>query len=591
VPRTEKVWHLLPVDPARADQLAARAKVSTVVAQLLLNRGISAPECARRFLDSPLAGLYPPTMLPGVPEAAERIVRALAEKRRICVYGDYDVDGVTGTSILLGLLTRLSPEVEFHTPLRLTDGYGLNSERLRELSRSGVSLVITVDCGIASIAEAEVARELGLELIVTDHHEMKVGLDGPLLPIAATLVHPRLPGSNYPFGDLSGAGVALKLAWAIAQRISGSDRVTDEYRELLLDAVGLAALGLVADVVPLRDENRIVVRHGLARIRSRPSIGLRALLECAGVQVDAAITAEDVAYKLAPRLNAAGRLGCARMAIDLLTTPSPSRAADLARYLETQNAQRQGLERRITQQAKELVERDFANDPAIVIGGPGWHAGVVGIVASRLVDHFGKPALVIAVQPGESVVTGSGRSVPGFALHAALRACDELLEGHGGHAAAAGFKVRADRIDAFRNRFNAYVVNHFPSGTPAPRLVLDAEVPLSAITLGLMKELDKLEPYGAGNPKPKFLATGLQVEGPRPIGSGEVRKHMDFRVRQNDTAIRCVAWNMADRMDELMSAGGDCCLAFTPRINEWQGHRRIELHVVDLKPGKTVELG
>jgi single-stranded-DNA-specific exonuclease len=237
------------------------------------------------------------------------------------------------------------------------------------------------------------------------------------------------------------------------------------------------------------------------------------------------------------------------------------------------------------------VEQDFAKDPAVVIGGTGWHAGVVGIVAGRLVDHFGKPALVVAVQPGEEVATGSGRSIPGFALHSALRACDELLEGHGGHAAAAGFKVRPERIPAFRNRFNAYVANHFPGGTPAPRLVLDAEVPLSALTFGLMKDLDKLEPYGAGNPKPRFLASGLKAEAPRLIGSGDVKKHMDFRARQGDTTIRCVAWNMADRMEELMSAGGDCCLAFTPRVNEWNGHRRIELQVIDLRPGKTVPLG
>jgi single-stranded-DNA-specific exonuclease len=459
------------------------------------------------------------------------------------------------------------------------------------MARAGVSLVMSVDCGIASIAEAELARELGLELIVTDHHEMKVGLDGPLLPAAASIVHPRLPGWQYPFGDLSGAGVALKLAWAVAQIACGSEKVSDALRELLLDCVGLAALGLVADVVPLNDENRIFVKHGLERIRTKPSVGLRALLECAGVAADCAITAEDVGFRLAPRLNAAGRLGCARLAIELLTTNTAPKARELAQYLETQNSQRQAIERRLTQQAREVVERDFANEAAIVVGGHGWHAGVVGIVASRLVDHFGKPALVIAIPPGGAAASGSGRSIPGFPLHAALRACDELLEGHGGHAAAAGFKVMPERIDALRNRFNAYVAGHFPGGTPCPRLVLDAEVPLAALTHGLMKDLDRLEPYGAANPRPKFLASGLKVESPRLIGKEEVKKHLDFRVRQGGTSIRCVAWNMADRMEELLSAGGDCCLAFTPRINEWNGNRRIELQVIDLKPGKCVELG
>jgi len=591
VARTEKVWHLLSSDSTATNRLAAAVRVSPVVAQLLLNREISDPIAARRFLDCPLNGLHSPQTLPGVTEAAERIAKAIIDKRKICIYGDYDVDGVTGTSILLRLLNKLGADVQFHTPLRLSEGYGLNSEKLRELVRSEVSLVVSVDCGIASLAEAEVAKELGLELIVTDHHEMKTGLDGPLLPIAATLVHPRLPGSTYPFGDLSGAGVAFKLAWAVAQRASGSDRVAPDLRELLLDAVGMAALGLVADVVPLRDENRILVRHGLERIRTHPSVGLKALLAAAGVKPEDTITSEDVGFRLAPRLNAAGRLGCALLAVQLLTTNSVSTAADLAKVLEGQNSDRQARERKYTQQAKELVDRDHAKDPAVVVSSLDWHAGVVGIVASRLVDHYGKPALVIAATAGEEVATGSGRSIPGFALHTALQACDELLEGHGGHAMAAGFKVRIDRIAAFRNRFHAYVANHFPGGAPAPRLILDAEVPLSALTFSLLKDLDKLEPYGAGNPKPKFLASGLKAEGARLIGTGEVQKHMDFRVRQGETTMRCVAWNMADRLEELTSGNGDCCIAFTPRINEWKGNRKIELQIIDLKPGKTATLG
>ena len=589
--RAEKHWHLLPNDPTATNRLAAALRVSPVVAQLLLNRGVHDPAEARRFLESPLAGLHPPLALPGVPEAAERIVRAVVDKRRICVYGDYDVDGVTGTTILLRVLGKLGADVQFHVPLRLSEGYGLNSEKLRELKQLGVSLVISVDCGIASLAEAQVAREIDLELIVTDHHEMKMGVDGPLLPDAAVVVHPRIPcATPYPFGDLSGAGVAFKLAWAVAQRAAGSEKVPTEMRAVLLDAVGLAALGLVADVVPLRDENRIFVRHGLERIRTHPSLGLKALLEASGVKPDQALTAEDVGFKLAPRLNAAGRLGCASLAVEMLMTTSPTKAAEAARFLEGQNGERQARERKYTQQAKELVERDFASDAAVVVASADWHPGVVGIVASRLVEHFGKPALVIAIPPNESVATGSGRSVPGFALHTALLACDSLLEGHGGHSAAAGFKVRPERIAAFRDRFNAHVMGHFPGGAPAPRLTLDAEVPLSALTHGLMRDLDKLEPYGAGNPKPKFLASGLKAEAARLIGTGEVQRHMDFRVRQGDTSIRCVAWGMAERLEELMSAGGDCCLAFTPKINEWRGYRNIELHVVDLKPGTTAEL-
>jgi len=594
VARTEKVWHLLPNDPTTINRLAAMAKVSPVVAQLLVNREITDPVAARRFLDCPLSGLHPPLTLTGVAEAAERVAGAIAAKRKICVYGDYDVDGVTGTAIMIRLLGKLGADVIYHTPDRISEGYGLHSARLRDLAQSGVSLVISVDCGIASVVEADEAKALGLELIITDHHEMKVGLDGPMLPDAAVIVHPRLPGGTYPFGDLCGAGVALKLAWAIGQRCCGSDRVPPQIRELLLDAVGLAALGLVADVVPLRDENRIFVKHGLERIRTNPSIGLRALMDAAGIKPDSTVTSEDVGFKLAPRLNAAGRLGCARLSVELLTTNSPSVARTAAEFLEGQNSQRQAMERKYTQQAKEMVDRDHANDAGVVVGSPEWKAGVVGIVASRLVDHYGKPALVIAMPENhdkDAMATGSGRSIPGFPLHIALRALDELLEGHGGHAAAAGFKIRPERIPAFRDRFNAYVSRHFPGGTPIPRLILDAEVPLSALTFGLFKDLDKLEPYGAGNPKPRFLAAGLKAEGARLIGTGETKKHLDFRVRQGDTSLRCVAWNMSDRLEELMSAGGDCCLAFTPKINEWNGSRKIELQVADFKPGKTVPLG
>ena len=331
--------------------------------------------------------------------------------------------------------------------------------------------------------------------------------------------------------------------------------------------------------------------YGNARCGETDRAAATALLEASGVKPDQVLTSEDVGFKLAPRLNAAGRLGCASLAVELLTTTSASKAAELARVLEGQNGERQARERKYTAHAKDLVEAQFANDPAIVVASDEWHPGVVGIVASRLVDHFGKPALVIAVPPNEQIATGSGRSVPDFALHAALLACDSLLEGHGGHAAAAGFKVRLERIEALRDRFNAYVANHFPGGAPAPRLTLDAEVPLSAITHGLLRDLDKLEPYGAGNARPKFLAAGLKAEAPRLIGSGEVQRHMDFRVRQGETTLRCVAWGMADRMEELMSAGGECCLAFTPKVNEWNGYKKIELQVIDLKPGATAELG
>ncbi len=387
-----KTWRLLPHDRTAVEKLASALGMAPVVAQLLLNRGIAEPAAARRFLDAPLSALYAPDLLPGVPEAAEKILDAVRAGRRICVYGDYDVDGCTGAAILLQCLRLTGAKPELYVPHRLEEGYGLNCEALRQLAADGVSLVVTVDCGIASVAEAEEARRLGLELIVTDHHAMR-----EVLPAAAVLVHPKLPGTDYPFRALCGSAVAFKLAWALAQRACGNAKVSPRYRAFLLDAVALAGMGVVADVVPLHDENRILVRHGLKQLRQTSLPGLQALCAAAGLE-RGEIRASDVGFRLAPRLNAAGRLGCARLVVDLLTTPQPEKALDLARYLEDQNSQRQTLERRMVHEARERIETEGRqDDPALVLARPGWHAGVIGIVAGRLAELYGKPALMIAL--------------------------------------------------------------------------------------------------------------------------------------------------------------------------------------------------
>jgi single-stranded-DNA-specific exonuclease len=587
LPAVTNIWRLPPHDGSAIERLAGALGVAPIVAQLLLNRGVRTPEDGKRFLTAPLSGLHAPALLPGVPDAVERLARAVAEKRRICVYGDYDVDGVTGTAILWGLLHQLEVPVEFYVPHRLEEGYGLNAEALRSLAAKGVQVVVTVDCGICSVAEADEARRLGLELIVTDHHEMK-----ETLPAADVLVHPRLPGTDYPFDGLSGAGVAFKLAWALAMKVSGGEKVTPSLREFLLDAVALATLGLVADVVPLHDENRILVRAGLNRLREQPPPGLRALIESAGLAASPELRAEDIAFRLAPRMNAAGRLGYAGLVVEMLTTANATRAKEIAQHLENENGARQTLERRMVAQAKEMLEgADLAALPAAVLHHPEWHAGVIGIVAGRLAEYLGRPVLVIAAKEGQPVAAGSGRSVPGFELHKALKACEADLLGHGGHAMAAGFKIQPPRIAAFRERFCAYAAANFPRGVPpAPQLDLDAEAPLSMLTLGLLKDVARLEPYGAQNPKPRFLTGGLEIVGePRKIGGGE--RHLSFRVRQGPTSLRAVAFGMGDRVEELMSAGGRCCLAYTPVVNEWNGYRSVELHIADFQPGPDAKLG
>jgi single-stranded-DNA-specific exonuclease len=580
-----KAWQLLPHDPPAVERLARTLPVSPIVAQLLLNRNLGEPDTARRFLTAALSGLHEPELLPGVCEAAERLYAAVRDGRRICVYGDYDVDGVTATAILLRVLRLLGAAVEFYVPHRLEEGYGLSTEALSRLADSGVHVVVTVDCGIASCAEADAARARDLELIITDHHEPR-----ECLPDAAVLVHPRLGGGVYPFGGLSGSGVALKVAWALCKRVCAADKVTAPFRECLLDCVALAAVGTIADVVPLTDENRILVRHGLVRLHQHPDPGLKALLQSAGLDEKSALLAADVGYALAPRLNAAGRLGSARLAVELLTTMADQRAVELARFLEGQNKQRQLLERRMLMEAGAMIQEDGHGDrPALVLASTTWHAGLIGIVAGRLAETYGRPVLMIALHEDGEHGQGSARSVPGFLLHEALTECSDHLLSHGGHAAAAGFRLEARKVDDLRGHFCAVADRHFPAGLPAQPLVIDAEIPLAALTSGLVTALGQLEPFGSGNSQPVLLAGALQVVGSaRRVGAGE--RHLSFRVRQQGKELRAIAFGMADRLDELMSAQGHCCLVFTPKFNEWQGRRSVELEVRDFQAGPFAEL-
>jgi single-stranded-DNA-specific exonuclease len=585
LPAVSKVWHLLSQDAATVERMTRELRIPTTIAQLLINRGISTPAEGRRFIDAPLNGLHLPQALPGVPEAVDRIYDAVQKKTRICIYGDYDVDGTTGTSILYGLLQRLGANVEFYIPLRLEEGYGVNLNAIRELAASGVKVLITVDCGISSLIEADEAKSLGIDFIVTDHHEMK-----DRLPDAVVCVHPRLPGTAYPFGGLSGAGVAYKLAWALAVRHCGSDKVTENLRNYLLDALCLATLGLIADIVPLLDENRILVRAGLNRINKLPPLGVKSLIDTCQLNEGAAVRSEEVGFRIGPRINAAGRLGCARLVVEMFTTSNAVRAKEIAEFLDRQNSERQFIERKITAQAIEMLDAtDLSGVSAVVLMGPDWHPGVIGIVSSRVMEHTGKPAIVFSMKEGSDLATGSGRSINGFPLNEALQACDDLLEGHGGHAKAAGAKIHPKNLDAFRERFNALAAERFAGGPPPkPRLNIDAEVPLNALTTGFVKDLRILEPYGEDNRRPLFLAGGLQVVGdPKTMGKDGI--HMQFRVKQTGTSLRAVAFGKADRMDELMSQQGNVCLAFVPKINEWNGYTNVELEVVDFQPGSVAE--
>ncbi len=582
-----KTWRLAPQNPAAAQQLSFEANISPVVAQLLVNRGVTSGKAARSFLSPRLADLTAPEALPGLAGAVEVLAKAIKAQKLITIYGDYDVDGTTGTAILVSFLRALGVPAEFEIPNRQTNGYGLSVAAVERLARAGRQVVVTVDCGITASVPAKRARELGVTLVVTDHHEPQGDL-----PECEAVAHPRLPGHE-PFANpnLSGAGVAFMLAWELAKRLTGRDRVGAELQEVLLGATALAALGLVADVMPLTGENRLLVHHGLRRLTDAPCEGMRALIRQCNLHEKACLLAEDIGFGLAPRLNAAGRLADANRVVRLLTTTDRIEATTIAGELDELNLRRQKLEREATNAAKELVQlHGYDDDPAIVLAGCGWHPGVVGIVASRVAEAFHRPTLIISTSGDAAVASGSGRTVGGFPLHEALAACGEHLESHGGHAAAAGFRVSVAKVEQLREAFNAYVQNYAADGLPEKVILADSELPLAALTRGVYADLEKLEPYGAGNARPMFLAADLEiVDHPRRMGKS--MEHLSVKVRQGGTTARAVGWHMGERLDELMSQGGKCSLMLTASKNEWNGQTSIEGKIVDLRAGGVPELG
>lgn len=572
-------WRLRPHDADQIKTLARGAKLHELVAQILLNRGITEPAQARAFLDARRDGLHDPETLPGVTEAATIIEAAVRAGRKIIIYGDYDVDGVCGTSILWACL-RLAgaADVEYYIPDRIKEGYGLNGETLRTLVRErGAGLIVTVDCGITAVNEARLARELGVGLIITDHHTQ-----GTELPEADVVVHPKRPGGSYPFPELCGCGVAFKLAWQLCKGFGDGKKASPHLRDFLIKAINLVALATVADIMPLEGENRIFVRHGLRGLADDGvAIGLKALLQVSGLLGQDRLNSGSIGFRLAPRINAAGRLGSASRAVELLTTDDAERAFQLARELDESNRQRQDLERRILDQARALVEQSggLGDRGAIVIGQEGWHPGVIGIVASRLVEIYHRPTIVVSLAGSSG--QGSARSIPGLNLVEALRACSEGLSSYGGHAAAAGLRLPAESLTAFAERFDRHCRGLLTDELKRRELWIDAEVPLGVLTPRVVDALDALEPYGIRNPKPLLTASRVQVVGdPGPVG--EHKQHLQFRVSQGSVVTKCIGWNMAER-GRALTAGTTCALAFHPSVNEWNGRRDVQLEIKDFQ--------
>ncbi|MCH2200784.1 MAG: single-stranded-DNA-specific exonuclease RecJ [Fuerstiella sp.] len=573
-------WLFQPHQPAAIAQLSQQLRLSPLVAQVLIARGFQSAEIARTFLSARLADLFDPSRLPGVDQAADRILTAIADQRRITIYGDYDVDGVTATSVLWHCLSLAGATVDYYIPCRMEEGYGLNTDAIRQLHEEDADrLLISVDCGIASLEEAAIAQELGLELIITDHHHI-----GPELPSASCLVHPRLPDTDYPFGDLCGVGVAFKLAWAICQRLGDGRKASPRMREFLKSAVGLTAIGTVADVVPLLQENRVIVRYGLNSMKENPSLGLKALMTVSKLDEKPQLTAEDIGFGLAPRLNAAGRLGQARLAVELLTTSDPERAASLADYVDQLNNNRKTVERRIFKAAREMVDQksEWEEHPTLVLADHGWHPGVIGIVASRVAELYEKPTVLIALRD-DGTGQGSARSWAGFDLYSGIAACQDYLLGFGGHKVAAGIQIDAGRIDEFRTALANWTATHHSVQESDVALRVDAEVLLSEVTRRAVQELNHLGPFGEANPAPRFSATNVElVDPPRTMGEGD--RHLSLRIRQHKTVMRAVAFGRGEWAEEIAAVNGRLSVYFAPVINSFRGFERVELRLIDWKP-------
>ncbi len=594
-------WLLAQPHPEESAFLAREARLPLVVAELLVARGINTAAEAFAFLNPEPAHLHDPFLMLGMSTAVDRLERAIAAREPILLYGDYDVDGTVAVVLLKTAIEMLGGDVRFHVPHRLRDGYGMQSSVLESAHAEGVRVVVTVDTGMRSFAEAETARRLGLDLIITDHH---LTAANDALPVALAILNPNQPGCTYPEKSLCGAAIALKLAQALLEK---SERIRSDparLREKILPSfLKMAAIATIADAVPLQGENRTIAALGLRELRRPVGAGLRALFAAAALDpASKQLTGFDVAFRLAPRINAAGRMDVASDVIELFTTRDSHRAADLATKLERLNRERRDVEVAALTiiEARLCSDTEICDDRLLVIDGDGWHRGVIGILASRVVERTAKPALVISIEEG--IAHGSGRSVDGFPLLAAIESCGDLFTRFGGHAFAVGFALPAEKLPDLKRRLRDYASVHLAAREPERLLRVHAELPLDRITPVLAGWLRKLEPLGHGNPEPIFIARSARLLAQPRIMKAQ---HLRLELAQDPPAtasaaspslpasaapvssIRAVGWNLAQRAMELRLVQGALIdVAYRIRENDHPDFGGLEIEIVGLKPAE-----
>ncbi len=571
---SDKRWHIPHPSPPGARELAGAAGVSPLIAELLLRRGVTTSQEVHRFLNPDLSQIHPPTLLPDLDEAVRRILAAKVSGESVLVHGDYDADGVCAAALLTRALRIVGVNARPFVPHRRADGYDLRPASVERAAAEGVRLIVTVDCGILAFEAVDLARSLNVDVIVTDHHEPQP--DG-LIPEAVAVVNPKRHDSDYPFSEICGTTVAYKLAWAVVEAAGMS---SEGFRSAYLDLVAIATC---VDCMPLVDENRALVSLGLRQMRETKKAGLLALIQL-GQRGNAPLTARDLGFNIGPRINAVGRIDSADHALRLLMSKDRAEAEELAMLLDQSNRERQSQQESILQEAVGQAGRRV-DDRITVVSSPRWHPGIVGIVASKLVESLGRPAVVIAIDPESGTARGSCRSIPGFSIIDALDACREHLLRCGGHKAAAGLDIEPDSIPAFRDSLQQYAAAALDDDILEPRLEIDALLPPGEISLKLAQELTMLQPFGHGNPEPRFLSPGVAVRDRlRLDNKSGGPEHLKLRVGNGGSGtVDAIMWRGWDRSPEC-EPGSRVDLVYALDVNEYQGSRSVQLMLADLRP-------
>jgi single-stranded-DNA-specific exonuclease len=558
----QKIWRVRDSDPKIQDHLSAALNISKIMAQLLVNRGITTVDIANDFLRCSLASCHDPFLLKDMKKAVFRIKKAVSLGERILVYGDYDVDGMTSVALLYSALKRIGARVETYIPNRIEEGYGLNLAAIKRANKDGVSLIITVDCGTTSFKEAEHASLLKIDLIITDHHEIL----NSKVPAAYAVINPMQSDCPYPFKHLAGVGIAYKLVKALYEG-------TPHFAEDFLD---LVSLGTVADIAPLVGENRILAKYGLAELNRRERVGLKALMDVS--KLDGNISSTSIGFVLGPRINAMGRIGSPQKALDLLLSDDLDGAIELAKVLSAENRNRQKIGAKILEEALAKVEREvnFKEHRVIVLASENWHPGVIGIVASRIAERFYRPAILISLDG--KLGKGSGRSIENFHLFKYLTKCKGLLSGFGGHESACGITIEKDKIAEFTEFINREAFRDIDERILSPKLDIEMDIPLGKLSEEIIREIESLAPFGSDNPRPILASRNIRIkDGPRQIGKA------GFKFWVTEDQVTCEAVTFGRGNLEMPRAGSGVDLAYVPSINSWQGVQSIQLELKDMK--------